>query len=73
MEATVERRTRGRTKTTDGPGTRVAIYVRVSTEEQTEGYSLAAQERAAETFCQQKAGRSSPATATRERVLGPMS
>ena len=30
---------------------RAAVYVRVSTEEQTEGYSLSAQERAAETFC----------------------
>jgi len=34
--------------------TRVAIYVRVSTEEQVEGYSLSAQERAIDAFCQSK-------------------
>jgi DNA invertase Pin-like site-specific DNA recombinase len=33
-----------------GPGTQVAIYVRVSTEEQVEGFSLAAQERACREF-----------------------
>jgi len=30
---------------------RAAIYVRVSSDEQVEGYSLAAQERAAEAYC----------------------
>ena len=33
-------------------GKRAAIYVRVSSEEQTQGYSLAAQERAAEAYCE---------------------
>ena len=40
------------TKPTTGTK-RAAVYVRVSSEEQVEGYSLAAQERAAETFCVQ--------------------
>jgi site-specific DNA recombinase len=40
--------------TPGGPGSRAAVYVRVSTEEQIEGYSLSAQERAAEAFCQAK-------------------
>lgn len=35
----------------EGPGTRVALYVRVSTDEQVDGYSLAAQERAVEALC----------------------
>ncbi len=34
-------------------GRRAAVYVRVSTEEQTEGYSLSAQERAGEAYCAQ--------------------
>jgi DNA invertase Pin-like site-specific DNA recombinase len=34
-------------------GKRAGVYVRVSSEEQVEGYSLAAQERAAEAFCAQ--------------------
>ncbi len=33
-------------------GSRVATYVRVSSEEQVQGYSLAAQERAADAYCQ---------------------
>src|SRR5215213_4088506 len=45
------RRPTRRTTTPDASGTRVAVYVRVSTEEQVEGYSLSAQERAAEAFC----------------------
>jgi site-specific DNA recombinase len=53
-ESKMARRSARRTKTEDGPNTRVAIYVRVSTEEQTEGYSLSAQEHAAEAFCQGK-------------------
>ena len=32
---------------------RAAVYIRVSSDEQIEGYSLAAQERAAEAFCAQ--------------------
>jgi site-specific DNA recombinase len=50
----MDRRSRQRRATADGPGTRVALYVRVSTEEQVEGYSLSAQERAAEAFCRAK-------------------
>jgi hypothetical protein len=38
--------------TTNRPAARrAAVYVRVSSEEQVEGYSLAAQERVAEAFC----------------------
>ncbi len=37
-----------------GPGTIVVIYVRVSTEEQKEGYSLAAQERACREFAERR-------------------
>src|SRR4051812_15630559 len=40
--------------TASTPAKREAIYVRVSTEEQVGGYSLAAQERVAEDFCAQQ-------------------
>lgn len=40
-----------RTKATGHATKRVALYIRVSSEEQVQGYSLDAQERAAETFC----------------------
>ena len=36
----------------NGATKRAAIYVRVSSEEQVQGYSLAAQERTAEAYCQ---------------------
>src|SRR5215212_4923003 len=41
-------------KTPMSQTTRAAVYVRVSSDEQVDGYSLAAQERAAETFCTQQ-------------------
>src|SRR5215210_487529 len=48
------RRPARRSTTLTASGMRVAIYVRVLTEEQVEGYSLSAQERATEAFCEAK-------------------
>ena len=51
---------------------RAAVYLRVSSEEQVAGYSLSAQERAAERTAGTTAGRSSPATATKARAPAVM-